>query len=513
MNFRQLFYLIFLFFLTFVMLRIPFASAEEPANQPSTENCMNDNGQYTCVNNSTPAEEYIDGSTCKTVTGYQAELTDKCFTCDLFATILRAAQDVAKGSFGTISQDLIKLLGLALLIFIGYQTLITIASPEAQKISKYLTTLLLQGFKVALAVLILQNPQFLYDKALKPILMGSVEFSMSMCGSYCSGAQAKGAQYASHFDQSNEYLDAKIMQDLTGASDLFSEQAALVPAVGRALICRSFDNLPWYHLGFVPRLTMFVEGCILYIFGLLIWLAVGFYLLDCAVSLGFTCALMSFFVACWPFKQTSNYTKVGWNMFLNVFFSFMTMSVIMTAIAGIATQSLSGGMPMDDFLKLVNGDNVETLDKVMDIAGLSVLMIVACAMMCLKLTKEADRLANKFAGGVQSSVGAQIGGMVTSTATNLAIGKNALKKGQDGKRHLGGAAGLLWKGSKSAVGSAAEHSGLKGWASAKKTAIKNKAQNTIGKLGIGAKANMADKGRDANANENREITNSFKPDN
>ena len=479
--------------------------------QPQGSQCMTENGTQTCIPNNIPTEEYIKDSDCKTTTGYQSDFTNKCLTCDLFATILRAAQDIAKGSFGQIAEDLIKLLVVAFLIFIAYTTLITIASPEAQKISKYLTTLLSQGFKVALTVLILKNPAFLYDKALAPILEGGVDFAMSLCEN-CSAAQAKGAKYAGHFDQSNKFLDAKTMQDLAGAADMFSEQAALVPAVGRVLVCRAWDRLPWYHFKIVPRVSMFVEGCIIYIFGLMIWLAIGFYLLDCAVSLGFVCALMSFFVACWPFKQTSNYTKVGWNMFLNVFFNFVMMSVVVTAIVEISMQSLSVGLPLDDFLMFVNGDNVKMLDKLMDVAGLQMVMIVACAMICLKLPKEAGRLANKFAGGAQISLGGQLGGMIAATTTNAAIGKEALRPGKDGKRHLGGIAGKGWQAAKATAGSIGEHTGAKGALNAAGKSIKNKANAALGKIGLGSKANMGAKGRDSGANENRGTENQFKQD-
>ena len=416
---------------------------------------------------------------CKSVGEYQAELADTCPTCELLAIIAAAAQSISKGAFDAVANDLISLIGIGFLIYIAYITLITIASPEAQKISKYLTTILIQGFKVAITILVLQNPTVLYKEVLGPILDGSVDFSTSLMSTTAGTAASQGGKYASKFDGQNEYLDAKTLQNLVGVADSLNREATMMPAIGRALICRSFDpkgTLQKIAAKFVPfpyRFSMWVEGVILLVFGYLILLALVAYMLDCMVELGLVCAIMAFCVACWPFKMTSNYTKVGWNMFLNVFFNFIMMGVIVTAIVNISAQVVSGGISKEEFEVLVNGDNVDALAEQMSIGGLQMLVVFVCSMMCLKLPKEIGRLANKFAGGAQISIGAEMAGAAAQTATKAAVG-NPLQKGSDGKRHLGGAAGLALKGAKNTAGSIAEHSGLKGAASAAGKAIKNK---------------------------------------
>ena len=50
------------------------------------------------------------------------------------------------------------------------------------------------------------------------------------------------------------------------------------------------------------------------IFALII--AFSFYLVDAIVQLGIVGALLPFMIATWPFKISSKYSKIGWNMIL-----------------------------------------------------------------------------------------------------------------------------------------------------------------------------------------------------
>lgn len=461
------------------------SSADGTAPSDNTANstaCITDEADI-------PEEEVQNDSDCKLVREYMADIAENCLLCELFATIAASGQQIAKNGFDAVGNVLSGLLGVGFLIYLAYVTLITIASPEAQKISKYLTTIATQGFKVALAVIILQSPEILYTKAINPILTGGLDIALTLAQSGGTKMEGNGAQYASHFDQESKFLDANTLQNMTGAIQSFSGGVAQMPAIGRAMICRATHNLGAQQAWFVPRIAMLFEGAILYVFGIMIFLAIGFCVLNCVVELCFVCALMGFFVACWPFKLTFGYTKIGWNMFLNVFFNFVMLGVCIAAILAISVQSISVGMPVEDFISLVNGD-IDKLEDAIDIGGLQMLMVIVCAMICLKLPKDISGLANKFAGGMQISLGNQLGGLVAGVATKSAIG-NALQK--DGK--LGGAAGLLAKGGKAVGSSIAEHSGLKGAANAAGGAVKGKIQGAANKLKGSIQSKLGLKGR------------------
>ncbi len=431
---------------------------------------LDDNGNLTdeitscSVQDADFVDENLD-EVCKSAAQYQAEMGEFCLTCGLMAKILGGVQKISKNAFETLDSDLIKLLSIAFLIYIAYLVLITIASPETQKISKFLTSLLTQGAKVAIAVLILTYPEALYDKVLNPILEGGVDFGLAFSNlkadsdggtmdiALADKIMKEGSEYAKEFDQSSKYLHAQTLEKMVGANKNFSREAAMMPALGRCLICNATHNLGAKRLWFIPRVSMLITGVILLVFGLMIWLAIGFYILDCCLQLGIVAAMMSFFVACWPFKITSSYVKVGWNMFLNTFFNFIMMSVVIVTIAQLTVAALP-----QDLMQDINEDNVEAINDQLEIIGLSVILLVVTCLICMKLSSESGRLANKFAGGAQIKMGGDLGGMAGDMATKGV--KAGLKGG--GKA----VAGL--------AGSAAEASGAKGAIQAGGEALKEK---------------------------------------
>ena len=467
-------------------------------------NCERNGDQFTgkvsgcTVIDSKYYEDDVDEG-CKTPDVYAQELSSNCIICGLFATILGAVQKISQQAFDATVDGLSALLGVAFLLYIAYTTLLTIASPETQKLSKYLGELVTQGFKVAVTVLILQNPTFLYNEMLTPILDGGIDFGLSLSGVDKAFAQELGSKYSEKFNMNSEYLPGGPLIDLTGTVHSFQTVAARMPGMGQSLMCFAFEDLPWDpNMKFIPRFTMLINGALFYIFGLGIMLAVGFYMLDCILSLGLVCALMAFFVAAWPFKLTSGYTKIGWNMFLNVFFNFVMMGVIVKTIAELSAQAASGGS-QERLASLMAEGNAEALDAELGFGGDQLILVIVCCLLCFKLPKESGRLANKFAGGAQIQMGAELGGTLGSIATKAAVG-NMGKAGQG----IGGVVGLAGKAAGGMASSAAEHSGAKAGAQKLTGAVKNAAGQALGKIGIGKNANMGAKGRDKDANKERD---------
>ena len=222
---------------------------------------------------------------------------------------------------------------------------------------------------------------------------------------------------------------------------------------------------------------MMIEGAIVYVFGLMIMLAVGFYLLDCAIHLGIICCLMPFFIACWPFKITSTYTKTGWGMFLNIFFRFVLMGVVIATAVTLISQALTAGVSKEQLESWLNANDTDALEKAMEITGLQMLLLVICCMIAMKLIRNATMLAGKFEGGGVNTgdLGSNLGGLAASAATSV------------GKAAVGGAG----KAAMSGAGAIAEASGVKGAAQTAGNKLKGGAQKALGSMGIGSKAKMA----------------------
>ncbi len=511
---------IFLFILTATVLWTAQAFAgNHPCNHPMpgmVTSCICDDNEavVSCdaieKDDPLPNQEGDEGENkCRSVSSYEQDLTSRCFTCRLFANIMGSVQKLSKNSFEATGDALSELLIIGFLIYIAYLTLVTVTSPEMQKLSKFLTDLLIQGAKVAIAVMILQHPSFLYGKLLAPILESSVDFGMSLTGTSGEKAAEIGKKYAHNLDYSNEYFSFHTAQTMIGAVENFSNGATTIPAIGRGFLCNAWNNLGLSRFYTFPWMNMLADGGILYLYGIGLWLAIGFYILDCAIELGIVCALMAFFVACWPFKMTAQYTKVGWNMFLNVFFNFVMMGIIVAIVTRLSAQILSVGTPQEQLIKMINSNDVGALENAIEVGGLQMLMVIACCLMCFKLPQEASKLAGKFSQGAPLGMGSQVGGTMAGVATGFAVGQKFGKEGQ-----LGGAAGLLVKGGKAWGSSVAEHTGMANAFNQTIAApVGNFVDNVKGNLGGGKNAKMVSKGRNENANNQQsEITNGFKKD-
>ena len=511
---------IFLFILTAAVLwTSPSFAGTHPCNHPlpgMVTSCVCDDNEAVVSCDAYDSGEVIreeeapeGNNKCRDVASYEQDLTSRCFTCSLFANIMASIQKLSKNSFEKTGDALSELLIIGFLIYIAYLTLITVASPEMQKLSKFLSSLLIQGAKVTIAVMILQHPTFLYNRLLGPILESSVDFGMSLTGTNSEKAAEIGKKYTKNLDYSNEYFSFHTAQAMIGAVENFSNGATTIPAIGRGFVCNAWNNLGLSRFFTFPWLNMLADGGILYLYGIGLWLAIGFYILDCAIELGIVCTLMAFFVACWPFKLTVQYTKVGWNMFLNVFFNFVMMGIIVSIVTRLSAQILSVGTPKEQLIKMINSNDVDSLEKAIEVGGLQMLMVIACCLMCFKLPQEASRLAGKFAQGAQLGMGSQVGGMLAGVATGAAIGQNFGKEGQ-----LGGVAGLVTKGASAWGGSVAEHTGMaNAFNQTIATPVARFANNVKGSMGLGGNAKMGSTGRNPAANSQQsEITNGFKKD-
>lgn len=386
-----------------------------------------------------PEEESSKDLSCKNLNEYSND-TAFCPTCVIFERVLLADQKLAGGAFGVLSGSLIKIVSLGFLIFVALQTLALVSSPASQPISKYLTSLVVQGFKVTVAVLILSNPGFLYDYALKPIIEGSLDFGLTLTGKSQGCIVSAGSKYT-HFNTSDTLLSAPFLQKMVGAADCFNAQASIMPTIGRAEICSAFENLNW---GVIPNVGALLQGIIVTIFGYLISLSIGFYLLDITLELGFLCCMLPFLVACWPFKITSRYTKIGWGIFMHVFFTFVMLGVVITTINAITKTALSSKKDVRELLSALNQNDLGFITDMMEIGGMQMLVLIVSCYICLKLLKDINNLANKFSGGAGFNISANVGGFVASAMVASAIngGRSLFGNISAGANALGKASGV-----------------------------------------------------------------------
>ena len=452
----------------------------------STQNtvCTCDINQLkTCTTvTETPEEQAPEDLSCKNLNEFTQD-TAFCPTCLIFEKILLADQKLAGGAFGALAGSLVKLLSLGFLIYVAIQTLMLVSSPASQTLGKYMTSLTIQGFKVLIAVLILTSPSFLYDLVLKPVIEGGLDFGITLTGGSQASILDAGTKYTK-FSTTDSLLSAPFLQKMIGAADVFNEQASIMPAMGRAMICNAFHNLEW---NVVPNIETMLEGLIVVVFGYIISLSVGFYLLDLTLELGFLCCLLPFLVACWPFKITSRYTKVGWGIFMHIFFNYVMLGVIITAINAISKRAITPNGDVQTLVNALNTNDFNTIKSMMEIGGMQMILLIVSCYICLKLLKDVNNLANKFSGGAGFNISPGIGGLAASAAFMSA--KN------------GGSA--LFKNIASGAGAMSDASGLTGAAKAGVSTVKEGVKSATGynKLSRGMKNFTAAAGIGENAVE------------
>lgn len=480
-------------FNTVMNYRRAFSASRDKAHQYLTTLSKQVESHCTCastgellsceVKDDTFQEDDINDAECKQLNEYEADFTF-CPVCGIFETILKADQKLSGGAFEALSESLINLLLLGFLIFIGYQVLMLIASPAKQTIGKFLNTLLLQGFKVALAIGLLALPSTVYDLGLTPLIESGFEFGLSLIPS--SADQSVIESFASKYDsfeEGNNLLTADFLKKVMGAVESYNAKTSTFPAIGRSLYCNSWVNKTWYVL---PHWQMLIEGILIFAFGLMIMLAVGFYLLDIALHLGIIACLLPFLIACWPFKITSGYTKTGWNMILNVCFRFIIMGVLLASVIELIEAALTSGLDKNQLEVWLNSNDTDALEEAMSINGLQMLILLVCCMISMKLVSKLSSVTDRFAsGGVPTGdMGSKLGGTAASAAT--AVVKPAAIKGA---KLVGSASGAM-----------AEAAGVTGAAQAVVNKVSAGMKNISGKLGIGSKAQIAG-GRNAEGSE------------
>lgn len=431
--------------------------------------CAADGTVTNCVvADSDHVEEDVDSLTCKTLPEYVG-IFRVCPTCPIFEKVLIANQKLAEGAYGKLADSLIKLLAIGFMLYLGFQTLMTVGSPERQTLSKYLTTVSIQAFKVLVAVQLLMNGSFVYSTLLSPIIQGGIDFGLTLTQGSQNQIIAHGEKYNKF--ASSELLSPELMKAIMGAAESFNEQAAEMPAIGWALVCNAFVNLTDH---FMPHIEMLIEGAIVLVFGVMISLSVGFYLLDVSLELGIVCCLIPFLIACWPFKITVQYTKVGWQFILHMFFNFVMIGVVISVISELTKMALSSGMDKGELETYINTGQVEELVQKMNLGGLAILIVLVCCCISLKLIKDIENLTNKLAPGAGISLSPQI------AADAVQIAKATVMAGKRiAGKYIGAATGVT---------AVSELTGLNKKTKQIKNTFTGAANKAKGAIGIGSQA-------------------------
>ena len=381
--------------------------------------CFDNNGKQQCVttdDKGKAASGAMEG--CKPLPARYAEI-NACILCPMFEVLLKTDQSMATSSYKALASSFRNVIIVVLALFIAYQTLLSVSAVTKQDVGKYLQTILIQAFKVLVAALLLSNSVYIYHYVINPIMEAGLDFGLTIISSDM-GSQMKSLAQSAKGSMPAGDISQDLLAQVLAAIRLFSNSAAELPAIGSSLICVSTHSASWKHI--IPDFSMFLEGLICYAFGWMIALACCFYLLDCVVRFGIFCTLLPFLIACWPFKVTAKYTNEGWKIFMNTFFNFVMMGLVISFTAELISQSLTGGGGgKGEIEAALNGNDVSTLKGMMSLDGTKFLVLIACCIFAFKLVGQINELAAKISstdGG--TGIGNKLGGLAAQGAKKVA---------------------------------------------------------------------------------------------
>lgn len=370
------------------------------------------------------------------------EQSRKCILCPLFVILFNTAQTMSIASYNALAAGFKNLLLIGFALYVAFVTLKQVSSFTKQDGPKYISDLLTMSFKILLAYLVLTHVQELYRLILEPLLNAAMEFGGSFLfrsadsnSSSSFMACASATQLGDGVTIAKGYYSAGLFAKVDCFVRSVQQELAVATSIGSSLMCVAQNEAShWFGL---PDLTMLFSGLIIWCFSWLVCLAFGFYLIDAVVRLGVVGGLMPFLIAAWPFKLTSQYTSTGWKMFMNTFFTFVFLGLVVSVNIELGLQAVTGGEgSYDKIMELVNANEVKPLVDIMSIGLMGLLFLILCCIFGFKLCGEAVSLASQMSGGQGGTIGSHIASLGAGAAkwgavnTGKAVGKTAKSVGE-----------------------------------------------------------------------------------
>ena len=368
-----------------------------------------------------------------------------CLFCPLFKTIFNTIQVASTTSFAKLGTPMAKLILIGLAIWIALMVLQNVSAMTRQDPFEFITKLLRASFKVIIAYFLLKDPVIIYHYIIGPLLKAGFEFGGAFLNNTKDiiGNCSKTTTFTS---TTGGVFPAYLQKYLLCFIEAVQFELATSQAIGSSLMCVS-RNAALSNLGpiarVMPDFNMMLQGALIYIISLILSLAYAFYLVDATIQLGIFGIVLPFIILCMPFKVTNSYFKTGVGVFMNSWFVYVFMGIVVNIIMQLIGQSLTGGKGgLTAVEDAINGNEVRVLQDLLGIGFAGFLVLLACCIFGVKLMMKVTDLADQFSGGgLNLGIGSKVGALGAQAATGAAKGAVNM-----GKSAVKGAANLkVWK--------------------------------------------------------------------
>ena len=378
---------------------------------------------------------------------------EKCRFCSLIGVIFKTADTMVSISRNTFASGFAILIAVGMALWIAMKTLVFVSSMTSQDAAKYITEMLKQSYKFAIAFMLLLYYDDVFNFIINPLLNAGLAFGTQFAGSgslterfgienisiasFESLGEDLPLDYKRNLD--NGYYNIFTYAELENLAYNINKQYTLLQAIGSGLNCLGWKyillmitNEGWQiGLGF----ACVIYGLFFSVFGFLLCLAFIFYILDAVVQLGIVGALLPFLIASWPFKITSKYTSTGFKMFLNSIFTFMLIGLVVRIGIGLVSKAVELNVEIESAIEdgqrvsrgglyeLVQAiDNVDTekLKIMVNVLSVGFLVFLFANILGFLLLARVSELVNRFSSGGMKAIAPSLATMGASTIKGMA---------------------------------------------------------------------------------------------
>ena len=199
-------------------------------------------------------------------------------------------------------------------------------------------------------------------------------------------------------------LDTTVFDKIMLISRKADNAVSLNFVIGDALVCHSthagaiqFAKKVTDLIGlefYFPDVWIWLCGAVIWVFALMVTLAVNFYLLDLSFKIGFALLALPITIGLWPFEKFKDKFKVCVDIIINAAGTFMFLGITTGLSVVLISTSLGG---TEELFSAIENDRKEYISNTFSLAGAKFFLILFAFLYSHKMISETvSKMANKF---------------------------------------------------------------------------------------------------------------------
>ncbi len=381
------------------------------------------------------------GAGCNPAAKYAEYDSSDCTLCSIFRAVFGAVSDIAGKASNIFQKPVIMVTLVGFAVWLAVFILKYLATMETRDVKDVFQEMLVKGFQVVLAVVILNyGATKFYQMWISPVYETVLTAAQAAATSTNNRAGVNATNQrrivsSSGVDVKPGGLPKSMGDAIINTMTAIENNVSQIRAFGSSLMCYSWERK---KLLIIPNFSLLLSGMFFWVMAMVIIIILPFLMIDAVFQLAVAVALLPPAIGGYPFRATKIYSKKVWDIFLNSAFIFLFVSIVtlmLVSVLQITAAEIPNGTDLT-WHDIMN-DNEGKIDEYIDKFGwFHNNMIKFVLVFCLAWTvmsmgsKFADEFASSIAG---TSIGSSLGTMGMSAAKGM-----AKKVGQPAGEMIGG---------------------------------------------------------------------------